>query len=109
MSEENDLIIISDQEEGARLDKILALRFSGIKSRTYFEMLFDNERVLLNGSPVKKRISPKSGDEVQIFFTLTPEIGLEAENIPLDIIYEDQDIIVVNKPAGLVIHPAVGN
>jgi 23S rRNA pseudouridine1911/1915/1917 synthase len=109
MNEENDLMIISDEEEGLRLDKILASRFSGIKSRTYFEMLFDNERVLLNGNPVKKRISPKAGDEVQVFFILTPEIGLAAENIPLDIIYEDKDIIVVNKPPGLVIHPAVGN
>lgn len=109
MNEESDTIIVSEDQAGLRLDKILANQFSGIKSRSYFQMLIDQERVLLNGSPVKKRVEPKLGDEIQIYFILSPEIGLTPENIPLDIIYEDSDIIVVNKPAGLVIHPAVGN
>lgn len=109
MNEENDCIIISEEDSGIRLDKILASAYSGIKSRTYFQMLIEEGRVLVNGSSVKKRILPKPGDEVQIHFILTPEIGLSPEPIPLDILYEDDAIIVVNKPAGLVIHPAVGN
>lgn len=109
MDEESDCITIRIDEEGLRLDKILAERFSNIKSRTYFQMLIDNERVLLNGFPVKKRIKPIAGDEVHIYFILSPEIGLTPEAIPLDILYEDDDIIIVNKPAGMVVHPAVGN
>lgn len=107
--ESSDSIIVTEEESGNRLDKILACRYSGIKSRTYFQTLIDDGHVLLNGSPVKKRILPKAGDEIQIYFVLTPEIGLTPENIPLEILYEDDAIIVVNKPAGLVVHPAVGN
>lgn len=106
---ETDSLIISPEEAGERLDKILAKRFHTIKSRTYFQMLIEEQRVLLNNSVVKKRIQPKAGDEVLIHFILTPEIGLSPEPIPLEIIYEDEFLLVVNKPAGMVVHPAVGN
>lgn len=109
MLEESDLIFVTESETDERLDKILAKRFEGIRSRTYFQMLIEENRVLLNGEPVKKRIKPQEGDEIQINFILTPEIELTPENIPLDILYEDADIIAVNKPAGLVVHPATGN
>lgn len=107
--EDPDIIIISDQEAGERLDKILAQRFQEIQSRTYFQTLIEEGRVLVNGEPVKKRLKPEAGDEVQIDFVATPEIGLYPENIPLDIVYEDDDILVINKPAGMVVHPAPGN
>jgi 23S rRNA pseudouridine1911/1915/1917 synthase len=107
--EETDCIIISDAEEGQRLDKILAERFKELRSRTYFQYLIEEQKVLVNGEKVKKRYKPELGDEVEVNFILTPEITLEAENIPLDIIYEDDDIIVINKPAGMVVHPATGN
>lgn len=106
---DTDIIIISPEEEGERLDKILALRFQNVQSRTYFQYLIEEEKVLLNGIPIKKRVKPKAGDEVEIQFIITPEIGLDPEPIPLNIIYEDQDILVVNKPAGMVVHPAPGN
>lgn len=109
MNDETELIFIEKREEGHRLDKILATRFSDIKSRSYFQHLIENSFVLLNGSPVKKRILPKAGDEVEIQFVLPDEIDLEPENIPLDIIFEDDDLLVVNKPAGMVVHPAPGN
>lgn len=102
-------IIVTAEEAGQRLDKILAARFQKIRSRTYFQHLIDNQAVLLNGKPVKKRIKPDEGDEVEICFALTPELDLTPEAIPLDIIYEDDDILVVNKPAGLVVHPGAGN
>jgi 23S rRNA pseudouridine1911/1915/1917 synthase len=107
--EETDSIIITQEEAGERLDKILTQRFDAVKSRTYFQMLIDEQKVLLNNRPVKKRIKPQVGDEVQIHFILTPEIGLSPEPIPLDIIYEDDDIIVINKAAGMVVHPGTGN
>lgn len=107
--EESDLIIVEESEAGERLDKILARRFDGIQSRSYFQMLIEEEQILLNGSPAKKRLKPSVGDEIQIHFILTPEIGLTPEAIPLDILYEDDHILAINKPAGMVVHPAVGN
>lgn len=102
-------IIITPEEEGERLDKILAARFQGLQSRTYFQYLIEEEKVLVNGIPVKKRVQPKAGDEVEIEYILTPEIGLEPEPIPLWILFEDPHILVINKPAGMVVHPAPGN
>ena len=106
---ESETIFVTEEEAGHRLDVLLATRFKGLHSRTYFEMLIKESKVLLNGNPVKKRTSIRAGDEIEIQFILTPEINISGEDIPLDIIYEDQHIIVVNKPAGLVVHPAVGN
>lgn len=107
-SEQTDIFLISEEEEGERLDKILSNRFPAY-SRTYFQYLIDDHLVLLNGEPVKKRIKPQAGDEIEIEFALTPEISLQAEPIPLEILYEDDFILAVNKPAGMVVHPAVGN
>lgn len=104
-----DFIIISEEEADQRLDKVLAKRFQSIKSRTYFQSLLEAGQVLVEGKPVKKRYLPKVGEEVQVNFILTPELDVEPENIPLDIIFEDEHLIVVNKPAGMVVHPAVGN
>lgn len=102
-------IFVAESESGIRLDKLLAQRFSGIKSRTYFQMLIDEQLVLLNGVPVKKRATPISGDEIQIQFILSPEMGLSPESIPLEILFEDEHLIAINKPVGMVVHPAVGN
>lgn len=107
--EDNDAIFILEEEEGERLDKILASRYKEIQSRSYFQHLIEQKRVLVNGEPVKKRVKPKAGDEVQIHFILTPEIDLEPENIPLRMVYEDEDLLVIDKPAGMVVHPAPGN
>lgn len=107
--EECEHIVIREEESGQRLDKILAARHPGMHSRTYFQYLIEQGKVFVNGEAVKKRYQPKEGDEVQIHYILTPEIGLVPEAIPLDIIYEDQDILVINKPAGMVVHPAPGH
>jgi len=105
----SELIFITAEEEGERLDKVLAKRFLDIKSRNYFQTLIDKERILLNGVIPKKRVKLTKNDEVEIHFILTPEIGLKPENIPLNIVFEDEDIIVINKPAGMVVHPAPGH
>lgn len=105
---ETEHFTISEKEEGVRLDKLLSERFT-LHSRTYFQYLIENDFVLLNGSSVKKRSILKTGDEVEVFFQLTPEISVEPENIPLDILFEDEHIIVVNKPPSMVVHPAPGN
>ena len=63
--EASDRIVITPQKAGIRLDKILASRYQDVRSRTYFQSLIEQEAVLLNGEPVKKRIKPKEGDEVK--------------------------------------------
>lgn len=108
-TDDSELFIITEAECGERLDKILASRFQDVHSRTYFQFLIDQQLVLLNGQPIKKRIKPKVGDEIEVEFILTPEIDLKPESIPLDILYEDEHLIVINKPVGMVIHPAAGN
>jgi 23S rRNA pseudouridine1911/1915/1917 synthase len=105
---EHELICITAEEEGLRVDKLLAQRFPN-HSRTYFQHLIDQGFVLLNGEPVKKRIEPEEGDEIEVCFQLTPEASLTPEAIPLDILYEDEHLIAVNKPAGMVVHPAPGH
>jgi len=107
--QDEDTFFITEEEAGERLDKVLSQRFSTAGSRTYFQFLIDEGKVLLNGAPVKKRIKPKTGDEVEIEYVLTPELTLKPENIPLNILYEDNDIIVINKEPGMVVHPAPGH
>lgn len=107
--EETDLLIVTEEEVGERLDKFLAKRFKEVYSRTYFQYLIDEQLVLLNGIPVKKRIKPQTGDEIEVQFAAMPNIQLMPEAIPLSIIYEDEHLLAVNKPAGMVVHPAPGN
>jgi 23S rRNA pseudouridine1911/1915/1917 synthase len=108
MSQPNETLVVADAEAGERLDRILALRFPQ-QSRSYFQWLIGEGLVLLNGKPTKKRIQPQVGDEIEVEFALTPEASLEPENIPLDILYEDEYLLAVNKPAGLVVHPGIKN
>ncbi len=103
-----ETILISKEEEGVRLDTLLARRFPKY-SRTYFQFLIEQNSVLSEGQLLKKREKLKEGDEIEICFLLTPEVSLEPENIPLDILYEDEHLLAINKPAGMVVHPAPGH
>lgn len=105
---DSDELIVSSDEASLRLDKFLALRFPRY-SRQYFQYLIKEKLVLVNGALIKKGAALKEGDEIEVEFAATPEISLEPENIPLDVLYEDGDILAVNKPAGMVVHPAAGN
>lgn len=105
---EVESLIITLEEEGERLDKVLKNRFPTL-SRTYFQFLIEEGAVLVNGEIVKKRTVLREGDEIEICFILTPAIDLTPENIPLDILFEDEHLLIVNKPLGMVIHPAPGH
>lgn len=102
-------ILIEASEQDIRADKLLAGRFAPHFSRTYFADLIEEGLILVNGQPIKKREKLSEGDVVEICFASRPETDLVPENIPLDILYEDADLLVINKPAGLVVHPAPGN
>ncbi|MFS8563652.1 MAG: RluA family pseudouridine synthase [Rhabdochlamydiaceae bacterium] len=101
-------LTVSGSEARVRLDKFLASHFPDY-SRSYFQYLIENGFVLVNGEKLKKREIPLPGDEIEVCFQLTPELSLEPENIPLDILFEDEHLIAVNKPIGMVVHPAPGS
>lgn len=101
-------ITVAPHEVDERLDKLLVLRYPE-QSRSYFQSLIEGGHVTVNGKRVKKRYKPQAADQVAIDFVLTAEISLEPEAIPLDILYEDEHLIAVNKPPGLVVHPGPGN
>jgi len=103
-----DFLLIAPCEAGQRIDKLLADRYPTF-SRTYFQKLIEEGFVLLNGQAVKKRFAPEVGDEIEVCFQLTEEISLTPETIPLNILFEDEHLIAVNKPAGMVVHPAPGH
>jgi 23S rRNA pseudouridine1911/1915/1917 synthase len=108
MEQIQEIILVNAQEEGLRLDSLLAQRFPSY-SRTYFQFLIEEGCVLVGGQVLKKREKPREGDEIEICFLLTPELALEPENIPLEILYEDEHLLAVNKPVGMVVHPAPGH
>ena len=104
----SDLFFIEETDSQLRLDQLLVQKFPGF-SRTYFQDLIEKGLVSLNGEFVKKRTKPRFGDEIEVEFILSSGIDLIPQNIPLDIIYEDKELIVVNKSPGMVVHPAAGN
>jgi 23S rRNA pseudouridine1911/1915/1917 synthase len=98
---------IESVHAGLRLDAFLASQIEGW-SRARLQKLIENEDVLVNGKPSKSSYKLREGDEVEIELTTTPSTAFAPENIPLDVVYEDDTLIVVNKPARLVVHPAAG-
>lgn len=99
------VIIVNDNED--RIDKFLISHLD--ISRSKIQKLIDNEKILVNGEKVKNSYSVKLDDEIYISENYEEKIEIVPENIPLDIIYEDDDLLVVNKPSGMVVHPAPGN
>jgi 23S rRNA pseudouridine1911/1915/1917 synthase len=98
---------IGPEHAGLRLDAFLASQIDGW-SRARLQKLIENEDVLVNGKPSKPSYKLREGDDLEIELTATSTIEFTPENIPIDIVYEDDSLVVVNKPAGLVVHPASG-
>ncbi len=96
------------EEAGQRLDQLLTKLYPG-HSRTYFQGLIEEGCVLVNGAAVKKRTILNMSDEIEVCFRLTPELSAAPEPIPLDLLFEDSHLLAINKPAGMVVHPAPGH
>ena len=94
--------------EGLRIDKCISTAFDSL-SRSYIQKIIKEEAVMVNGSPVKSSYKVKVSDEIAFSVPEAVEPDILPENIPLDILYEDADVIVVNKPKGMVVHPAAGH
>lgn len=101
-------MFVEIHEDALRLDKFLSTRFPEL-SRTYLQWLISEGHVSVNEAAVKKSAKVQTGDEVEVEFVPTNELDLEPENIPLDILYEDEHLLAINKPSGLVVHPGPGN
>ena len=99
-------IVVNNENVNVRLDVFLSKELD--KTRSYIDKQIKYGNVLVNGSSVKNGYSLKEDDTIDVNFSLE-ESKLEKENIPLDIFYEDEYIMVVNKPSGLVVHPGNGN
>jgi len=102
------MFIVEDGEAGTRLDVFLANNLEGV-SRSGVQKLIGAGCVRVNGAARKAGFSLKTGDNVVIELPAPAEAAILPEDIPLDIIYEDSDLIVVNKPQGMVVHPAAGH
>jgi 23S rRNA pseudouridine1911/1915/1917 synthase len=102
------VLFCDEASSSKRVDLFLAENFPQC-SRTYFQWLISQGLVLVNGQTIKKGVKLYAGDEIELQFASTHELSLEPENIPLDILYEDEYLLAVNKPAGLVVHPGPGN
>ena len=100
--------IVKQEEQGKRLDTYVANQKNEL-TRTAVQRLVEQEKILVNGKKQKVAYKVIEGDIVTVEESEAKPIELKAQEIPLDIIYEDKDIIVVNKPKGMVVHPANGN
>lgn len=101
--------IINEEMKSTRIDLVLSLQLQEV-SRSFVQKLLEKGAVTVNGKVCdSKKYKVNQGDEIEITIPEPEELKVEAENIPLDIVYEDDDLLVVNKPRGMVVHPAVGN
>ncbi len=100
--------LINEELDGERIDKALNLLIDSL-SRSFIAKLIKDSQVIVNGKTVKASYSLKTDDEV--VFSLPPSIqpDIQPENIPLNILFEDKEVIVINKPKGMVVHPAAGH
>lgn len=96
------------EHQNIRLDKFLSDQLEGI-SRSYLQKLIKDGCVLVNGKHQKANYRLQSGDLIDLEMPEDQELDILPENIPLDILYEDQDLLVVNKPKGMVVHPSAGH
>ena len=100
--------IINEEFKNIRLDKVIALLDDNL-SRAMIQKMLEQEKISVNGKIQKASYKTKLNDNIEVQEIIPNEIELKAQDLPVDIIYEDSDIIVVNKQKGMVVHPANGN
>lgn len=109
MNEDNFFsFVVSDKDEGIRIDKLIS-EYDNDLSRTFVQKMIADNNVLVNGKSVKANYKVCLNDSVECNVPLPQEAEILPENIELNIIYEDKDILIVNKPKGMVVHPSAGH
>lgn len=104
----NIFLIVNPEDHNQRVDILLA---NNIKehSRSYLKKLINDEHVRVNNVPVKASYKVTEGDKIQVIIPPPVKVDIIPENIPIEIVYEDHDVIIINKAQGMVVHPAPGN
>ena len=100
---------VDEDSEGLRLDKYISDMTGPLLSRSFLQKIIKNNEVFVNSSPKKPSYKVALGDDVYFTVPDAKNCNITPEDIPLDILYEDDDVIVVNKPKGMVVHPAAGH
>lgn len=100
-------MIIVEENEGLRIDRFLASELD--ISRSKIQKLIEEEKVFVNGKVVPSSYAVKIDDKIEVQDDLDYNIKVEAEDIPIDIVYEDDDLLIINKESGMVVHPAPGH
>lgn len=110
MKEENniDVFIVDEENKGKRLDLYASEQYKEV-SRSNIKKLIKEERLKVNSKIEKASYKVALGDEISVDIPEPTELEVEPQNIPLEIVYEDDDLLIVNKPQGMVVHPAPGN
>nr|WP_192930198.1 RluA family pseudouridine synthase [Alkaliphilus pronyensis] len=101
-------ISVLEEDEGTRLDILLSDEIPDL-SRSYIQRLIKDQMVTVNGSLEKSKYPVKTGDLIELKIPEPKTLSVEPQNIPLEIVFEDEDLLVVNKPQDMVVHPAPGN
>lgn len=99
---------VTQETQGLRIDKFLSQQTDTL-SRSYIQRLLEDGNILVNQQSVKSNYKVKTSDQILAIIPEPTLLNIEPENIPIDIIYEDDDILIVNKPKGMVVHPAAGH
>lgn len=106
---EKHVFVVEEIDEDARLDVYLAIQLPDL-SRSFIQKIIENGNVYVNGKVAKlKKYKTQEEDMIEIEVPLPEPLNIQGENIPVTIVYEDEDVIVVDKPKGMVVHPAPGN
>jgi 23S rRNA pseudouridine1911/1915/1917 synthase len=108
MNHRTATVIVEKSLPSERLDVFLTRQFPAVSRGTIQRLMFEGH-ILVDGRPVKPTHHPKIGEEITVHFPAARPATARAENIPLDVLFEDEDLLVLNKPPGLVVHPASGN
>lgn len=101
--------IVEDVDAGKRLDSFLAEKNTAKYARSFIGKMIEENLVLYNGKPSKASTKIKTGDRIELFEKEPEPLAVKGEEIPLEIVYEDDDLMVINKPRGMVVHPAPGH
>ena len=103
-----EIKLIYTENDFLRIDKFLSSQLQDF-TRTQLQMMIDEKLVLVNNKEVKSNYKLKINDEITVFIKEPELTDIEPQDIPLDVVYEDQDIIVINKPKEMVVHPSIGH
>lgn len=99
---------VEKEMNAVRIDKFISERMDGV-SRSYIQKLIKDERVTVDLRPVKANYKVNEGERVEVALPEPVSLDIEPQNIPLDILYEDEDVLLVNKPKDMVVHPSAGH